>query len=152
MGAGQELFLQVVFDENGSVATVNNLGNAIHKAGGESEGASQKVDKLSGSFKQSDTTTTSLISTLKGLGIAYAALRIERTIEGWSKMAQAQDQVDRTLKAAMISNGRYTDQFYQNTLKQAQALQKLTGEDDATIEATQRMLMSFNSIAFWFII
>jgi hypothetical protein len=145
--AGQELYLQITLDENGSVATVNNLGQAIAKAGGESKDASGKVDKLTDSVHKSDSSTAGFISTLKGLGITYAALKIERMVEGWVKMSIAQDQADRTLKAAMIANGRYSEAFYQSTLKQAQALQLLTGEDDAVIEASQRMLMTFGAIS-----
>ncbi len=144
---GQELFLQITLDENGSVATVNNLGNAIVKAGDESSESSGKVDKLSGSFSKSDSSVSSFIHTLKSLGAVYAVMRIERMVEGWSKMAIAQDQADRSLKAAMVTNNRFSEQFYQSTLKQAQAIQRLTGIDDEQIERGQKMLMLYGNIS-----
>ena len=147
MSAGQELYLQIVLDENGSVAKVTNLGQAVKSVGSESEGTSKKVDKLTDSFSKNDSAIESFIDTLKALGASYAALRIERMIEDWIKLDITQSQADQSLKSIMISTNRFSESFYQGTLKQAEALQKLTGVRDQDIERGQKMLMLYENIS-----
>jgi len=146
MSEGRELYLQVVFDENGAVAKVTNLGHAVQSVGNDSQKTSQNVDKLTESFSKSDSSIDSFVSSLKSLGIAYAALHIERMIASWVQLDIAQAQADQSLKAVMISTDRYSESFYQSTLKQAEALQKLSGIRDQDIERGQKMLMLYENI------
>lgn len=94
----------------------------------------------------------SLLATLKAHWIEagaaiYAAMRFERMVAGWVELSNAQDQAERQLKAAQIANGRYSESFYQSTLKQAEALHMLTGAKEADIERGQRMLMTYENIS-----
>lgn len=94
---------------------------------------------------------TSLIEKIKAnwIGIAgtiYAAMKFERMIEGWIKLDMAQQQANNSLRAAMIANDRYSKSFYENTLKQADALQRLTGYQDQEIMRGQKMLMIYDNI------
>jgi len=81
------------------------------------------------------------------LGKAYrVAFRFEEMVAGWAKLSGVQSIAEQQLKQAMISSGRYSDQFYENTLKMAKSMQQLLGIGDEFIIQGQKMLISFARI------
>ncbi|MEW6378592.1 MAG: hypothetical protein AB1611_03170 [bacterium] len=140
----EELRLRIQSESNS--APIKEFNRSLDETGQRVEETRGKMHTLQGALSDAGNTLFSLKDAIMGVGAALGVWKLEQMIEGWVKLAAAQDQADRSLKAAMVANNRYSDEFYQNTLKQAESLQKLTGIEDDQIERGQKMLMMFDSI------
>lgn len=119
---------------------VNDKGEVVLKNLGKS------VQTLDTNLK-SVTRTSNLLGTALKVAVGYLAIsKITQATEAWAKLSGVQSIAEQQLKQAMISSGRYSDQFYQNSLKAAKGLQQLLGIGDEFIIQGQKMLISFARI------
>jgi len=81
------------------------------------------------------------------LGKAYrVAMNFEGMIAGWMKLSGAQSIAEQQLKQAMVTSNRFSQSFYDDTLKMAKSIQQLTGIGDEFIIQGQKALLSFTRI------
>jgi tRNA U55 pseudouridine synthase TruB len=141
-----DLRLAIEVDDNGSLK-IKGFAQALERAGGHSDAARGKLHGFGNAADTVGNKLKSILGILSGLGISFGLLKIGRAVADWMKLSAAQDQAERSLKAAMVSNDRYSTALYRATLRQADAVQRLTGLDDQEILRGQKMLLLYKAIS-----
>ena len=113
-----------------------------------------RVDKTSNAFKRQVSAASGLgggLTKLHGivatLGSAYALHLGINAVREWTKLADVQDRAERSLRQAMVSMGRYSQEYETQVQGLASAIQSYTTYgDEAILEAT-RFLMTYRDIS-----
>jgi len=120
----------------------------------DSSRAVRNVNKFNKSLKDTEKQNKALDKSFKILKIAVSAFlavlavkKITAFVNETIKLYQTQELAEKSFRQAAISAGKFTEEFYQGTLKMASGLQKLTGVGDETILEASKILVSFDKIS-----
>lgn len=110
--------------------------------------------KMSGAIKKfgsltmkSFRTITKSIFSMKTAFIGLAVYGINRAISAWEQLSGVQEKAEAGMTQAMKSMGRYTQEYRQDILDTAAALQKMSTFGDEAILQGAKFLMTYKGIS-----